>query len=47
MDVEALASLVTTTLYGLAIKARDGTLRARLRGTVAQLMRMWPRHGAA
>jgi hypothetical protein len=46
-DVKALASLVTTTLYGLAIKARDGTLRARLRGTVEQLMRMWPRHGAA
>jgi TetR/AcrR family transcriptional regulator, copper-responsive repressor len=45
-DVEALAGLVTTTLYGLAIRARDRTPRAHLRGTVEQLMRMWPRRGA-
>jgi hypothetical protein len=35
--------MVTATLYGLAIKARDGATRARLRGIVEQLMMTWPR----
>jgi AcrR family transcriptional regulator len=42
-DVDALTGVVTTTLYGLAIKARDGAPRARLRSIVEQLMRLWPR----
>ena len=42
-DVDALTGMVTATLYGLAIKARDGAPRARLGRIVAQLMMMWPR----
>jgi TetR/AcrR family transcriptional regulator, copper-responsive repressor len=42
-DVDALAGMVTATLYGLAIKARDGAPRARLRRIIEQLMKMWPR----
>src|SRR5919204_284998 len=42
-DVDALTGMVTATLYGLAIKARDGAPRARLRTIVEQLMMMWPR----
>ena len=42
-DAEALADLVTGSLYGLAIKARDGEPRDRLKAGVEQLMRMWPR----
>jgi len=42
-DVDALAGMVTATLYGLAIKARDGAPRARLRAVIEQLMTMWPR----
>jgi TetR/AcrR family transcriptional regulator, copper-responsive repressor len=42
-DVDALTDMVTATLYGLAIKARDGISRARLQGIVEQLMKMWPR----
>ena len=42
-DVEALAALVITTLYGLSIKARDGASRASLRKVVDQVMSMWPR----
>lgn len=45
-DVEALAGIVTATLYGLAIKARDGVSRARLRKIVEQLMALWPRRQA-
>lgn len=45
-DVDALTGIVTATLYGLAIKARDGSPRARLRGIVEQLMMMWPRRPA-
>jgi AcrR family transcriptional regulator len=41
-DVDALTGIVTATLYGLAIKARDGAPRARLRKIVEQLMKMWP-----
>jgi AcrR family transcriptional regulator len=41
-DVDALTGMVTATLYGLAIKARDGVPRARLRKIVEQLMKMWP-----
>lgn len=41
-DVEALTGLITTTLFGLAIKARDGASRAALRKIVAQAMRAWP-----
>jgi AcrR family transcriptional regulator len=43
-DVDALTGMVTATLYGLAIKARDGAPRARLRAVIEQLMMMWPRH---
>jgi AcrR family transcriptional regulator len=45
-DVDALTGMVTATLYGLAIKARDGAPRAHLRGAIEQLMKMWPRHDA-
>jgi AcrR family transcriptional regulator len=45
-DVDALTGMVTATLYGLAIKARDGAPRARLRTIVEQLMTMWPRREA-
>jgi AcrR family transcriptional regulator len=45
-DVDALTGMVTATLYGLAIKARDGAPRARLRKIVEQLMKMWPRREA-
>ena len=46
-DVDALADMVTATVYGLAIKARDGVPPARLRAVVEQLMRMWPRKESA
>jgi len=42
-DIDTLASLIVTTLYGLSIKARDGASRAALRKVVEQVMRMWPR----
>ena len=44
IDVDALAELVTATYYGLSINARDGVSRKRLRGSVEQLMRLWPRN---
>jgi AcrR family transcriptional regulator len=46
-DVDALADLVTATLCGLAVKARDGASRARLTKVVEQLMAMWPRREAS
>jgi hypothetical protein len=42
-DIEALTGLVTTTLFGLAIKARDGASRTNLRKIVDQTMQAWPR----
>ena len=42
-DVDTLASLIITTLYGLSIRARDGASRASLRKVVDQVMSMWPR----
>jgi AcrR family transcriptional regulator len=42
-DVDALAGMVTATLYGLAVKARDGAPASRLRKIVDQLMTMWPK----
>lgn len=45
-DVDALTGIVAATLYGLAIKARDGAPRARLQRIVDQLMKMWPRQAA-
>ncbi len=42
-DVDALAGLVVTTLFGLSIKARDGASRAALRKVADQVMSMWPR----
>jgi AcrR family transcriptional regulator len=45
-DVDALAVLVTATLFGLAIKAQDGASRARLSKVVEQLMTIWPRRDA-
>ena len=41
-DVDALAGMIATTLYGLSIKARDGASRASLRKVVDQVMSMWP-----
>jgi len=41
-DVDALAGMVTATLYGLAIKAKDGVPRAQLHKIVDQVMRTWP-----
>jgi hypothetical protein len=34
--------LVTTTLFGLAIKARDGSSRSSLRKIVDLTMQAWP-----
>src|SRR5262249_30802954 len=45
-DVDALTGMVTATLYGLAIKARDGAPRAYLRTIVEQLVTIWPRRAA-
>ncbi len=42
-DIDALAGLVTATLSGLAILARDGASRASLRRIVDQVMLAWPR----
>jgi AcrR family transcriptional regulator len=41
-DIDALTGVITATLYGLAIKARDGASRAGLREIVDQVMRAWP-----
>lgn len=41
-DVDALAGVVIASLYGIAIKARDGAPRATLRRIVEQVMRLWP-----
>jgi AcrR family transcriptional regulator len=41
-DVDALAGMVTATIYGLAVKAKDGVSRAKLRRIVGQLMQAWP-----
>jgi AcrR family transcriptional regulator len=41
-DVDALAGMVTATLFGLAVKAKDGTARARLHRIVDQMMQAWP-----
>ena len=46
-DVEALAGMMVTTLYGLSIKARDGASRAALRKVADQVMSMWPHAPAA
>lgn len=42
-DIDALTGMITATLYGIAMKARDGTPPARLRAIVEQTMQMWPR----
>jgi hypothetical protein len=42
-DIRALSGAIIATLYGLAIKARDGASRASLRSIVVQAMRTWPR----
>ena len=41
-DVDVLAGVVMATLYGLAMKARDGASRAMLRKLVERAMMMWP-----
>src|SRR5258708_4577591 len=41
-DIDALAGMVTATLSGLAVLARDGASRASLRRIVEQLMLAWP-----
>ena len=45
-DVDALTGMVTATLYGLAVKAKDGVSRAQLHKIVSQLMQSWPRRKA-
>jgi AcrR family transcriptional regulator len=42
-DIDALAGLIAATLFGLAVKARDGASRARLRKIAGEAMRAWPR----
>jgi AcrR family transcriptional regulator len=44
-DIDALTGVITATLYGLAIKARDGASRATLRRIVEQTMHSWPHRG--
>ena len=39
---DVLAGMITTTLYGLSIKARDGASRAILRRIVEQTLLAWP-----
>jgi TetR/AcrR family transcriptional regulator, copper-responsive repressor len=41
-DVEALTGMVTATLYGLAVQAKDGASRSQLHKIVSQTMRAWP-----
>jgi AcrR family transcriptional regulator len=41
-DIDALVDLVTATVFGLALKARDGVSRKALKATVEQFIRMWP-----
>jgi AcrR family transcriptional regulator len=41
-DADALTGMITATLYGLAIKAKDGASRDQLHKIVEQAMRMWP-----
>ena len=43
VDVDALAGQMVATLYGLALKARDGASRATLNRIVDQVMRGWPK----
>jgi TetR/AcrR family transcriptional regulator, copper-responsive repressor len=43
VDVDALTGQMIATLYGLAIKARDGASRASLNRIVEQTMRGWPK----
>jgi AcrR family transcriptional regulator len=42
-DLDALAGVIITTLYGLSIKARDGASQPSLRKVVDQVMSIWPR----
>lgn len=46
-DIDALAGMVTATLSGLAMLARDGAPRASLRRIVEQMMLAWPHPDAA
>lgn len=46
VDVDALTGQMIATLYGLAIKARDGASRASLNRIVEQAMRGWPKRSA-
>jgi TetR/AcrR family transcriptional regulator, copper-responsive repressor len=41
-DVDALTGMVTATLSGLAVLARDGASRASLKRIVEQMMLAWP-----
>jgi AcrR family transcriptional regulator len=41
-DIDTLASLVTTTLYGLALQARDGVASDRLHKIADQVLQAWP-----
>ena len=42
-DIDSLAGMVVTALFGFAIKARDGASRASLRRIAERTLRMWPR----
>jgi hypothetical protein len=47
VGIDALAGMVTSTLLGLAVLARDGASRASLRRIVEQMMLAWPHRDAA
>jgi hypothetical protein len=47
VDLDALAGLVTATLTGLAMLARDGASRASLARIADQMMSAWPRSASA
>jgi len=42
-DIDSLAGLVVTTLFGFAIRAPDGAPRTGLRKIAERTLQMWPR----
>ncbi|MNF19451.1 hypothetical protein D3C80_2242620 [compost metagenome] len=41
-DVAVLVGLVSTVIYGMSIRARDGTTSESLKSVAAALMAAWP-----
>ncbi|UVJ42181.1 hypothetical protein NVV94_16160 [Pseudomonas sp. LS1212] len=41
-DVAVMVGLVSTVIYGMSIRARDGTTSESLRSVAAVLMAAWP-----